>query len=214
MSKSCGQGSADAVKQVAAGTRKSASPTRGRYSCAGTTIPTKLVAIVMPSRARDLRAQRIGLRSRKTSKVRSLPTRIQCRSKLFDAYAKAATSMRAGTWLVAAPIRYGTADDAVRRSIGHHVGERFAKSAAPKQVLALSTRTLARSLRHGIIASDSIIKSNPTFVRRLSPDNARSRPIANPQRRRDHEQASPRIDADVAAGETKISHPDGTAASS
>jgi NitT/TauT family transport system substrate-binding protein len=89
------------------------------------------------------------------------------------------------------------------------VGEPLlAKSAAPKQVLALSYADAGLDLYgNGIIASDSIIKSNPDLVRRFVTATVQGLKdaIASPQEagaimNKHHRE----VDADVAAGETKI----------
>src|SRR5438876_8429973 len=89
------------------------------------------------------------------------------------------------------------------------VGERrLAKSAAPKQVLALSYADAGLDLYgNGIIASDNLIKSNPDLIRRFVTATmlGLKDAIANPQEAgtimsKHHRE----VDADVAAGETRI----------
>jgi len=132
--------------------------------------------------------------------------------KLFDAYAKAAM-IDAGkvTWIVAAAdtlpglLTTGRADGIGQFIVGEPL---LAKSAAPKQVLALSYADAGLDLYgNGIISSDALIKSNPDLIRRfvgatlLGLKDA----IANPQEagaimNKHHRE----VDADVAAGETRI----------
>jgi len=132
--------------------------------------------------------------------------------KLFDAYAKAANiDASKVTWLVAAAdtlpgmLTTGRADGIGQFTVGEPL---LAKSAAPKQVLALSYADAGLDLYgNGIIASDSIIKSNPDLVRRFVTATMQGLKdaIANPQEagaimNKHHRE----VDADVAAGETKI----------
>src|SRR5437879_1735948 len=132
--------------------------------------------------------------------------------KLFDAYAKAAGIDAAKvTWLVASSdtlpgmLTTGRADGIGQFTVGEPL---LAKSAAPKQVLALSYADAGLDLYgNGIIASDSIIKSNPDLVRRFVTATMQGLKdaIANPQEagaimNKHHRE----VDADVAAGETKI----------
>jgi NitT/TauT family transport system substrate-binding protein len=132
--------------------------------------------------------------------------------KLFDAYAKAANiDANKVTWLVAAAdtlpgmLTTGRADGIGQFTVGEPL---LAKSAAPKQVLALSYADAGLDLYgNGIIASDSIIKSNPDLVRRFVTATMQGLKdaIANPQEagaimNKHHRE----VDADVAAGETKI----------
>ena len=99
----------------------------------------------------------------------------------------------------------GRADGIGQFTVGEPL---LAKSAAPKQVLGLSYADAGLDLYgNGIIASDSIIKSNPDLVRRFVAATMQGLKdaIANPQEAgaimNKHQRA---VDADVAAGETKI----------
>src|SRR5437588_13046515 len=89
------------------------------------------------------------------------------------------------------------------------VGEPLlSKSTAPKEVLALAYADAGLDLYgNGIIASDSIIKSNPDLVRRFVTATMQGLKdaIADPQAagaimNKHHRE----VDADIAAGETKI----------
>ena len=120
--------------------------------------------------------------------------------KLFDAYAKAAKiDASKVTWLVAASdtlpalLTTGRADGIGQFIVGEPL---LAKSAAPKQVLALSYADAGLDLYgNGIIASDNLIKSNPDLVRRfVTATHAGSQGChrRSAGSRHDHEQASPR----------------------
>jgi len=211
-----GQGSADAVKQVAAGTAQigfadTAAVILGRGN---DQIPTKLVAIVY---ARPPHAIYVlkdsGIASPKDLEGKKIAdTAFSAVPKLFDAYAKAA-KIDAGkvTWLVASSdtlpgmLTTGRADGIGQFLVGEPL---LAKAAAPKQVLALSYADVGLDLYgNGIIASDDLIKSNPDLVRRFvaATMEGLKDAIANPEAagaimNKHHRE----VDADVAAGETKI----------
>jgi NitT/TauT family transport system substrate-binding protein len=132
--------------------------------------------------------------------------------KLFDAYAKAAKiDGNKVTWLVASSdtlpgmLTTGRADGIGQFTVGEPL---LAKTAAPKQVLALSYADAGLNLYgNGIIASDNLIKSNPDLIRRfVRATMAGLRDsIGNPQQAGEimhkyHRQ----VDVDIAAGESKI----------
>jgi NitT/TauT family transport system substrate-binding protein len=211
-----GQGSADAVKQVAAGTAQigfadTAAVILGRGN---DQIPTKLVAIVY---ARPPHAIYVlkdsGIANPKDLEGKKIAdTAFSAVPKLFDAYAKAA-KIDGGkvTWLVASAdtlpgmLTTGRADGIGQFLVGEPL---LAKAAAPKAVLALSYADVGLDLYgNGIIASDDLIKSNPDLVRRFvaaTMDGLKDA-IANPEAagaimNKHHRE----VDADIATGETKI----------
>jgi NitT/TauT family transport system substrate-binding protein len=211
-----GQGSADAVKQVAAGTAQigfadAAAVILGRGN---DQIPTKLVAMVYakpPHAVYVLKESGIvkptDLEGRKLA-----DTAFSAVPKLFEAYAKAA-HVDAGkvTWLVAtsdalpAMLTTGRADGIGQFIVGEPL---LAKSAAPKEVFALSYADAGLDLYgNGIIASDGLIKSNPDLVRRFVTATIQGlkEAIADPQgagtiMNKHHRE----VDADIASAETKI----------
>jgi NitT/TauT family transport system substrate-binding protein len=211
-----GQGSADAVKQVAAGTAQigfadTAAVILGRGN---DQIPTKLVAIVYAKPPHAIYVlKESGIAKPKDLEGKKLAdTAFSAVPKLFDAYAKAANiDASKVTWLVAAAdtlpgmLTTGRADGIGQFTVGEPL---LAKSAAPKQVLALSYADAGLDLYgNGIIASDSIIKSNPDLVRRFVTATVEGLKdaITSPQEagaimNKHHRE----VDADVAAGETKI----------
>jgi NitT/TauT family transport system substrate-binding protein len=211
-----GQGSADAVKQVAAGTAQigfadTAAVILGRGN---DQIPVKLVAIVYAkpphaiyvlkdsgiSRPKDLEGKKIA------------DTAFSAVPKLFDAYAKAANIDPAKvTWLVAsADTLPGMLTTGRTDGIGQFiVGEPLlAKSAAPKQIFALSYADAGLDLYgNGIVASDATISSNPDLVRRFVTATMQGLKdaIADPREagaimNKHHRE----VDADIATGETRI----------
>ena len=211
-----GQGSADAVKQVAAGTAQlgfadTAAVILGRGN---DQIPTKLVAIVYAkpphaifvlkdsgiSKPKDLEGKKIA------------DTAFSAVPKLFDAYAKAA-KIDGGkvTWLVATSdalpgmLKTGRADGIGQFTVGAPL---LAKTAAPQEIHALAYADVGLDLYgNGIIASDALLKSNPGLVKRFVTATLQglTDAIANPEQagaimHKYHRQ----VDADIATGETRI----------
>jgi NitT/TauT family transport system substrate-binding protein len=211
-----GQGSADAVKQVAAGTAQigfadTAAVILGRGN---DQIPTKLVAIVYAKPPHAIFVLKdSGITKPKDLEGRKIAdTAFSAVPKLFDAYAKAAKIDGSKvTWLVASSdtlpgmLTTGRADGIGQFTVGEPL---LAKTAAPKQVLALSYADAGLNLYgNGIIASDNLIKSNPDLIRRfVRATMAGLRDsIGNPQQAGEimhkyHRQ----VDVDIAAGESKI----------
>ena len=211
-----GQGSADAVKQVAAGTAQlgfadTAAVILGRGN---DQIPVKLVAVVYAKPPHAIFVlKESGIAKPKDLEGKKIAdTAFSAVPKLFDAYAKAAKiDASKVTWLVAAAdtlpgmLTTGRADGIGQFTVGEPL---LAKSAAPKQVLALTYADAGLDLYgNGIIASESLIKSNPDLVRRFVTATMQGlkEAIADPQEAgaimHKYHRA---VDADVAAGETKI----------
>jgi NitT/TauT family transport system substrate-binding protein len=211
-----GQGSADAVKQVAAGTAQigfadAAAVILGRGN---DQIPTKLVAMVYAKPPHAIYVlKESGIAKPKDLEGKKLAdTAFSAVPKLFDAYAKAA-NIDAGkvTWLVAASdtlpamLTMGRADGIGQFIVGEPL---LAKSAAPKQIFALSYADAGLDLYgNGIIASDAIIKSSPDLVRRFVAATMQGLKdaIADPREagtimNKHHRE----VDVDIASGETKI----------
>jgi NitT/TauT family transport system substrate-binding protein len=211
-----GQGSADAVKQVAAGTAQlgfadTAAVILGRGN---DQIPTRLVAIVYAKPPHAIFVLKdSGIAKPKDLEGKKLAdTAFSAVPKLFAAYAKAANIDAAKvTWMVAssdalpAMLTTGRADGIGQFTVGEPL---LAKVAAPKQVVALSYADVGLDLySNGIIASDSTIKSNPDLVRRFVTATMQGLKdaIANPKEAGDIMHKHHReVDADIAAGETRI----------
>jgi NitT/TauT family transport system substrate-binding protein len=211
-----GQGSADAVKQVAAGTAQigfadTAAVILGRGN---DQIPVKLVAIVYAKPPHAIYVlKESGIAKPKDLEGKKVAdTAFSAVPKLFDAYAKAADiDASKVTWLVAAAdtlpgmLTTGRADGIGQFTVGEPL---LAKAAAPKQVLALTYADVGLDLYgNGIIASDGLIKSNPDLVRRFVTATLQGLKdaIADPQQagaimNKHHRE----VDADVAVAETKI----------
>jgi NitT/TauT family transport system substrate-binding protein len=211
-----GQGSADAVKQVAAGTAQigfadAAAVILGRGN---DQIPVKLVAMVYAKPPHAIYVlKESGITKPKDLEGKKVAdTAFSAVPKLFDAYAKAA-NIDAGkvTWLVAVAdtlpgmLTTGRADGIGQFIVGEPL---LAKSAAPKQVVALSYADAGLDLYgNGIIASDATIKTNPDLVRRFVTATMQGLKdaIADPQAagtimNKHHRE----VDADISAGETRI----------
>lgn len=211
-----GQGSADAVKQVAAGTAQigfadTAAVILGRGN---DQIPVKLVAIVYAKPPHAIYVlKESGIAKPKDLEGKKVAdTAFSAVPKLFDAYAKAADiDASKVTWLVAAAdtlpgmLTTGRADGIGQFTVGEPL---LTKAAAPKQVLALAYADVGLDLYgNGIIASDGLIKSNPDLVRRFVTATLQGLKdaIADPQQagaimNKHHRE----VDADVAAAETKV----------
>jgi NitT/TauT family transport system substrate-binding protein len=211
-----GQGSADAVKQVAAGTAQmgfadTAAVILGRGN---DQIPAKVVAMVYAKPPHAIYVLKdSGITKPKDLEGKKIAdTAFSAVPKLFDAYAKAA-QIDAGkvTWLVATSdalpgmLTTGRADGIGQFIVGEPL---LAKSAAPKQVFALSYADAGLDLYgNGIIASDELIKSKPDLVRRfvIATMHGLKDAVANPQEagmitNKHHRE----VDADIATAETRI----------
>jgi NitT/TauT family transport system substrate-binding protein len=211
-----GQGSADAVKQVAAGSAQIGFADTAAVILArgNDQIPVKLVAIVYAKPPHAIYVlKESGIAKPKDLEGKKIAdTAFSAVPKLFEAYAKAADiDASKVTWLVAAAdtlpgmLTTGRADGIGQFTVGEPL---LAKSAAPKQVLALAYADVGLDLYgNGIIASDGLIKSNPDLVRRFVTATMQGLKdaIADPKEagaimNKHHRE----VDADVAAAETKI----------
>ncbi len=211
-----GQGSADAVKQVAAGTAQlgfadAAAVILGRGN---DQIPTKLVAMVYAKPPHAIYVLKdSGITKPKDLEGKKIAdTAFSAVPKLFSAYAQAAhIDATKVTWLVAtsdalpAMLTTGRADGIGQFTVGEPL---LAKAAAPKEVYALSYADAGLDLySNGIIASDGTIQSNPDLVRRFVTATLQGLrdAIVNPVEAGEIMHKYHReVDADIAAGETKI----------
>jgi NitT/TauT family transport system substrate-binding protein len=211
-----GQGSANAVKQVASGTAQLgfADTSVVILGRGNDQIPTKLVAIVYAKSPLAIYVLKdSGIIKPKDLEGKKLAdTAFSAVPKLFAAYAQAAhIDANKVTWLVAssdalpAMLTTGRADGIGQFTVGEPL---LAKAAAPKQVFALSYADVGLDLySNGIIASDSTIQSNPDLIRRFVTATMQGLryAIANPAEagqimHKYHRE----VDADIATGETKI----------
>ncbi len=211
-----GQGSADAVKQVAAGTAQLGFADAAAVILArgNDRIPVKLVAMVY---ARPPHAIYVlkdsGIAKPKDLEGKKIAdTAFSAVPKLFNAYAKAA-HIDAGkvTWVVAAGdalpgmLTTGRADGIGQFTVGEPL---LAKAAAPKQILALTYADAGLEMySNGLIASESTIQSNPDLVRRFVTATLQglADAVADPKAAGAIMHAHHReVDADIAEGETRI----------
>jgi NitT/TauT family transport system substrate-binding protein len=211
-----GQGSADAVKQVAAGTAQigfadAAAIILGRGN---DQIPTKLVAMVYakPPHAIYVLKDSGIIKPKDLEGKKIADTAFSAVPKLFDAYAKAA-QIDGGkvTWLIATAdalpgmLATGRADGIGQFVVGEPL---LTKAAAPKEIVALRYADVGLDLYgNGIIASDGVIASNRDLVRRFVAATMQGLKdaIADPQEagaimHKHHRE----VDADIATAETRI----------
>lgn len=171
-----GQGSADAVKQVAAGTAQigfadAASVILGR---ANDGVPVKLVAEVYakpPHAVFTLEGS--GIKTPKDLEGRTIADSASSSlPKMFPAYAKAAgIDASKVKWLyvtsdaIAATLAFGRADAVTYYTISEAL---LSKAVAPKKMVVMKFSDVGMDFySNGIIANDEIIKSKPDVVRRF-----------------------------------------------
>jgi NitT/TauT family transport system substrate-binding protein len=209
-----GQGSADAVKQVGAGTAQLGFADAAAVILArgNDRIPVKLVAMVYAKPPHAIYVLKdSGITKPKDLEGRKIAdTAFSAVPKLFNAYAQAA-HIDAGkvTWLVATSdalpgmLTTGRADGIGQFTVGEPL---LAKAAAPKQVFALTYADAGLDLYgNGIIASDSLIQSNPDLIRRFVTATMQGLKdaIADPKAAGEIMHKYHReVDADIAEGET------------
>jgi NitT/TauT family transport system substrate-binding protein len=211
-----GQGSSDAVKQVAAGAAQIgfADTSAVIFAQANDSIPIKIVSVIYsrpPHAIYVLKESNItkpkDLEGRKVA-----DTAFSAIPKMFAAYAKAAgIDASRVTWLVAGSdalpgmLSLGRVDGIGQYTVGEPL---LKKSAAPKEIVRLAYSDAGLDFYGaGIIAMESTIKSQPDMIRRFVTATMRGLKdaIANPREageimNKHHRQ----IDADVATGETEM----------
>lgn len=211
-----GKGSADAVKQVAAGTAQlgfadAAAVILGRGN---DQVPVKLVAMIYAKAPHAIYVLAdSGITKPKDLEGKTIAdTAFSAVPKLFDAYAKAAhIDASKVKWVVATSTALpGLLSTGRVAGIGQYmVGQPLLeKAAAPKKVRALSYADAGLDIySNGIIASDSTIKSNPKMVREFVAATLEGLQyaVAHPEEagkimdKYHHE-----VSTDIATGETKI----------
>lgn len=171
-----GQGSTDAVKQVAAGTAQIgfADSSAVIFAKANDGIPVKLVSVIYARPPHAIYVlKESGISKPKDLEGRKLAdTAFSAMPKMFGAYAKAAgIDASKVTWVVAGSdalpgmLSLGRVD-----GIGQYtVGEPLLKKAAePKDIVQLAYADVGLDYYgSGIIAMDSTLQSNPDMVRRF-----------------------------------------------
>jgi NitT/TauT family transport system substrate-binding protein len=211
-----GKGSADAVKQVAAGTAQIGFADAAAVILArgNDQVPVKLVAMIYAKaphaiyvladsnidKPKDLEGKKIA------------DTAFSAVPKLFNAYAKAAhIDASKVTWVVASGdalpglLSTGRVDGIGQYMVGEPL---LAKAAAPKKVRALSYADAGLNIySNGIIASESTIKSHPDMVRNFVAATLEGLKyaVAHPEEAGEIIHKYHRVvAADIGAGETKI----------
>jgi NitT/TauT family transport system substrate-binding protein len=211
-----GQGSSDAVKQVAAGAAQIgfADTSAAIFAQANDGIPIKIVSVIYSKPPHAIYVlKESGITKPKDLEGRKVAdTAFSAVPKLFGAYAKAAgIDASKVSWAVAGSDALpGMLSLARVDGIGQYtVGEPLLKkSAAPKEIVRLAYSDAGLDFYGaGIIAMDSTIKSQPDMIRRFVSATLRGLKdaIANPGEageimNKHHRQ----IDVDVATGETEM----------
>jgi len=211
-----GQGSSDAVKQVAAGAAQIgfADTSAVIFAQANDGIPIKIVSVIYSKPPHAIYVlKESGITKPKDLEGRKVAdTAFSAIPKMFGAYAKAAgIDASKVTWVVAGSdalpgmLSLGRVDGIGQYTVGEPL---LKKSAAPKEIVrfAYSDAGLA-FYGAGIIAMDSMIKSQPDMIRRFVTATVRGLKdsIASPREageimNKHHGQ----IDVDVATSETEM----------
>lgn len=211
-----GQGSADAVKQVAAGTAQigfadAAAVILGRGNDG---VAVKMVAVVYAKPPHAIYVLKdSGIKTPKDLEGRSIAdTAFSAMPRLFDAYAKAAKIDASKVkWVVAAGdalpgmLSLGRADGIGQFTVGEPL---LRKAAAPKEIVALSYGDVGLDYySNGIIATDAMIASKPDTIRRFVSATLRGLEVAMKDPKaagqimhKFHRQ----VDVDIGAGETEM----------
>jgi NitT/TauT family transport system substrate-binding protein len=209
-----GQGSADAIKQVAAGTAQIgfADASVVVQSRGNDQIPVKFIAVVYAKPPHAVYVLKdSGIKTPKDLEGKKLAdTAFSAVPKLFGAYAKAANIDASKViWQVAASealpglLTTGRTDGIGQFTVGEPL---LAKAAAPKEVLALPYADVGLDMYSSvIIATDATIKTNPDLLKRFVAATMQGLKdaMANPKEAgaiiNKHQR---HVDADIGAGET------------
>ena len=211
-----GQGSADAVKQVAAGTAQlgfadAAAVILGRGNDA---IPVKMVAVVYAKPPHAIYVLKdSGIKAPKDLEGRSIAdTAFSAVPKMFDAYARAANIDGAKVkWVVAAGdalpgmLALGRADGIGQFTVGEPL---LRKAAAPKEIIALTYAAVGLDYySNGVIATDAMIQGKPDLIKRFVAATLRGLQDAMNDPKAAGEimnKVHKQVDVDIATGETEM----------
>jgi NitT/TauT family transport system substrate-binding protein len=211
-----GQGSADAIKQVAAGTAQIgfADASVVVLSRANDQIPVKFISVVYAKPPHAVYVlKESGIRTPKDLEGKKLAdTAFSAVPRLFGAYAKAANiDASKVTWLVASldtlpgMLMTGRADGIGQFTVGEPL---LAKATAPKEILGLPYADVGLDMYSSvIIATDNMIKTNPDLLKRFVAATMQGLKdaMANPKEAgvilNKHQR---HVDADIGAGETAM----------
>ena len=171
-----GQGSTDAVKQVASGTAQIgfADTSAVIFAKANDNIPVKLVSIIYAKPPHAIYVLKdSGITKPKDLEGKKLAdTAFSAMPKMFGAYAKAAgIDASKVTWVVAGSdalpgmLSLGRVDGIGQYTVGEPL---LQKAAAPKEVVQLAYSDVGLDYYgSGIVTMDSTLQSNPDMVRRF-----------------------------------------------
>ena len=171
-----GQGSSDAVKQVASGTAQLgfADTSAAIFAKANDGIPIKLVSVIYAKPPHAIYVLKdSGITKPKDLEGKKIAdTAFSAVPKMFGAYAKAAgIDSSKVTWVVAGSdalpgmLSLGRADGIGQYTVGEPL---LKKAAAPKDVVALAYADVGLDYYgSGIVVTDSTLKSNPDMVKRF-----------------------------------------------
>ena len=169
-----GQGSTDAIKQVAAGSAQIgfADSTAVIFAKANDNIPVKLVSIIYAKPPQAIYVLKdSGIAKPKDLEGRSLAdTAFSAVPKMFGAYAKAAgIDASKVTWVVAGSdalpgmLSLGRVDGIGQYTVGEPL---LKKAAAPKDIVQLAYSDVGLDYYgSGIVTMDSTLQSNPDMIR-------------------------------------------------
>lgn len=187
-----GQGSTDAVKQVASGTAQFgfADTSAVIFAKANDGIPIKLVSVIYAKPPHAIYVlKESGITKPKDLEGRKLAdTAFSAMPKMFGAYAKAAgIDASKVTWVVAGSdalpgmLSLGRVDGIGQYTVGEPL---LKKAAAPKDIVALTYSDAGLDYYgSGIVTMDSTLQSNPDLVKRFIAATLRGLKdaMANPQ---------------------------------
>ncbi len=211
-----GQGSADAVKQVAAGTAQLgfADTSAVIFGRANDGIPVKLVAVIYARPPHAIYVlKELGISKPKDLEGRTVAdTAFSAVPKMFAAYAKAAgIDASKVKWIVAGSdtlpgmLSLGRVDGIGQYTVGEPL---LKKSAAPKEITKLAYADAGLNFYGaGLIATENTIKSQPEMIRRFVVATMRglkdacAKPGEAGQIMNKYHK---NIDVDVATGETEM----------
>ena len=171
-----GQGSSDAVKQVASGTAQIgfADTSAAIFAKANDGIPIKLVSVIYAKPPHAIYVLKdSGITKPKDLEGKKIAdTAFSAVPKMFGAYAKAAgIDASKVTWVIAGSdalpgmLSLGRADGIGQYTVGEPL---LKKAAAPKDVVALAYADVGLDYYgSGIVVMDSTLKSNPDMVKRF-----------------------------------------------
>jgi NitT/TauT family transport system substrate-binding protein len=171
-----GQGSTDAVKQVASGTAQIgfADTSAAIFAKANDGIPIKLVSVIYAKPPHAIYVLKdSGITKPKDLEGKKIAdTAFSAVPKMFGAYAKAAgIDASKVTWVIAGSdalpgmLSLGRADGIGQYTVGEPL---LKKAAAPKDVVALAYADVGLDYYgSGIVVMDSTLKSNPDMVKRF-----------------------------------------------